>query len=140
MDSRYIQNTRRYSENDYPSRGRYKNTGIAISMVSTSGERRAQLHTLGLEEYPQTHGSYKALVFHPKWTVRRKEILLRDHHSCVNCGASEELQVHHRQYHFVLSTKQFKAPWDYPNHLLITLCDKCHSKGHSKFKVPIIKL
>ncbi len=30
------------------------------------------------------------------------------------------LNVHHRRY---LSNKD---PWDYPNHLLVTLCEECH--------------
>lgn len=88
----------------------------------------------------QTHGSYGGLLFHPKWKARRKEILLRDMHRCVHCRSSRELQVHHRQYHFLAGEQRFRLPWDYPDHLMITLCESCHSKGHSKYKVPTITI
>jgi hypothetical protein len=29
-------------------------------------------------------------------------------------------------------------PWDYTDNLLITLCEKCHQKGHKQYKVPTI--
>ena len=85
---------------------------------------------------PETHGSYAGLILHPKWKSKRKEIIERDNHRCIICSSKKGLQVHHRQYHFIYATKKFKVPWDYDNSLLITLCSKCHSRGHSKFKVP----
>jgi hypothetical protein len=87
-----------------------------------------------------THGSYKALLFDERWKKRRLEIIERDNGACRMCGDGNKLQVHHRQYHFIQSIKQFKQPWDYPSNLLITLCESCHSRGHSKFKIPNIKL
>ncbi|MGF7039117.1 HNH endonuclease [Mucilaginibacter lappiensis] len=86
------------------------------------------------------HGTYGALLFDSRWKERRSLILNRDGHRCVICSKSENLQVHHRQYHFVLSTNQFKPPWDYQNELLITLCKSCHNRGHSKFKVPTLTI
>jgi hypothetical protein len=87
---------------------------------------------------PETHGSYGALLLHPNWKAKRKEILERDNHKCRVCNSSEELEVHHRQYLFIRATKQFKPPWDYAGHLLITLCSKCHARGHAQYKVPSI--
>lgn len=86
----------------------------------------------------QPHGSYGALLFHPAWKAKRKEILERDLHRCVHCRSNRQLQVHHRQYHFVARLQKFRLPWDYPGHLLITLCEACHNKGHRKYKVPTI--
>lgn len=86
------------------------------------------------------HGSYGALLLHPLWKQKRSEILLRDKNCCVICNRSDMLQVHHRQYHFVIEKSQFKLPWEYADHLLITLCESCHKRGHSKYKVPIIKV
>ncbi|QJB42051.1 hypothetical protein HF324_31085 [Chitinophaga oryzae] len=86
----------------------------------------------------QSHGSYGALLFHPDWKARRKEVLQRDGYRCVHCRSDRDLQVHHRQYHFIAEKQRFRLPWDYPGHLLITLCESCHSKGHYKFKVPTI--
>jgi hypothetical protein len=87
-----------------------------------------------------THGSYGPLLFHPKWKLKRKEILSRDMHRCIHCESNQELQVHHRQYHFIVSVQQFRLPWEYPDHLMITLCESCHSRGHSKYKVPTINV
>jgi hypothetical protein len=87
-----------------------------------------------------THGSYGALLFHPRWKLKRKEILVRDMHRCVHCKSDKTLQVHHRQYHFIVSQQQFRLPWEYPDHLLITLCEPCHNKGHNKYKVPTINV
>ena len=86
----------------------------------------------------QTHGTYGALLFDKRWIQRRAEILQRDGHRCVICRSEQSLQVHHRQYHFIKALEQFISPWDYDDPLLITLCDKCHSRGHSKFKVPSV--
>jgi 5-methylcytosine-specific restriction endonuclease McrA len=64
--------------------------------------------------------------------------MTRDNRCCIVCSGREELQVHHRQYHFVKAANAFKMPWAYPDHLLITLCKNCHQRGHNKFKVPTL--
>jgi hypothetical protein len=130
----------RYSEKDYLLRGRYKDTSLFKILNTDLGEKAIQESENEQFLNPLTHGSYKALILHPKWKLRRKEILERDRYCCANCEGKMELQVHHRQYHFIQALGQFKAPWEYSDRLLITLCSKCHSQGHSKFKVPIIKL
>ena len=89
-----------------------------------------------IEPGTEKHGTYGALLFDKRWVGKRAEIILRDKCRCVICSSNEKLQVHHRQYHFIKALKQFKAPWDYEHHLMITLCEKCHSRGHSKFRVP----
>jgi len=88
----------------------------------------------------KAHGSYGPLLLHPKWKSKRKEILTRDLYRCIHCKSDKNLQVHHRQYHFIVSQQQFKLPWDYPDQLLITLCESCHGKGHNKYKVPTINI
>jgi len=92
------------------------------------------------EAEPGKHGTYGALLFDKRWITKRSEIILRDQGCCVICKSSKGLQVHHRQYHFIKALDQYKAPWDYENHLMITLCEKCHTRGHSKFRVPKIHL
>jgi len=93
-----------------------------------------------IENNDLAHGTYGGLLFDQRWKNKRVIILERDGHKCVVCKQSSSLQVHHRQYHFITSSKQFKAPWDYEDHLLITLCENCHKKGHRTFKVPTINL
>ena len=83
-----------------------------------------------------THGSYGSLLFRNEWKDKRKEILNRDKNQCRVCKKEDELQVHHRQYHYSLVLRKYRKPWEYSNKLLITLCKKCHQKGHQLFKVP----
>ncbi|GCD78008.1 hypothetical protein JCM31826_14900 [Thermaurantimonas aggregans] len=83
-----------------------------------------------------THGSYGALLLHPEWKKCRERILARDFRKCRNCGSPDELEVHHRQYHFYLSQNKYAEPWNYPDHLMITLCKRCHARGHQLFQVP----
>ena len=92
------------------------------------------------KENIKKHGSYGALLFDNRWKEKRAMILERDGNKCVICGFDEKLEVHHRQYHYLIEMKKFKVPWDYSEKLLITLCNSCHQRGHSKFKVPIIYL
>lgn len=84
----------------------------------------------------QAHGTYGALLFDKRWSAKRAEIIARDDGRCVVCKSNVSLQVHHRQYHYIKGLKRFKPPWDYENYLLVTLCEKCHSKGHNRFRVP----
>lgn len=86
--------------------------------------------------------SYGELLFRPEWKLKREQILLRDNYTCQFCGSTQknELQVHHRQYHYISRLGIFKKPWDYPDECLITICKCCHDKGHSKYKIPKIKM
>jgi hypothetical protein len=95
--------------------------------------------TLQDHETP-AHGTYGALLFDSRWKSKREEIIKRDQYACVICKGKEGLQVHHRQYHFIVRENQFKLPWDYDDYLLISLCELCHKRGHNKFKVPTINI
>lgn len=56
----------------------------------------------------------------PLWQKKRLHILERDNWSCCACGDAERnLQVHH-----IIYAK--RDPWDYPDEVLQTLCEKCH--------------
>jgi 5-methylcytosine-specific restriction endonuclease McrA len=58
----------------------------------------------------------------PKWQKRRLEIMQRDMFRCRRCGSDDkQLHVHHIYY-----DKEYKEPWDYPDHLLTTICNDCH--------------
>ncbi|TLM88873.1 hypothetical protein FDY95_22080 [Hymenobacter jeollabukensis] len=84
--------------------------------------------------------SYADLLQTPQWRHKRQQILARDEHRCRNCGATADLQVHHRQYHWLRHPGEFVAPWCYPAHLLITLCASCHRNGHASFRVPVFAI
>jgi len=129
-----------------PTNSRYrhlilKGNNVYRRFVKTEKQEGIERSVLEYSENSiPAHGTYGALLFHPLWRSRREEILRRDLSKCVICKSSNALQVHHRQYHFVVKRNQFKLPWDYPDQLLICLCESCHKRGHSKFKVPIINI
>ena len=84
--------------------------------------------------------SYSDLLRSVQWMEKRKEILKRDGYRCRNCGSSYGLEVHHRQYHLIKVTKDFRKPWTYDATNLITLCARCHQVGHEKYKVPVFNV
>lgn len=86
--------------------------------------------------------SYGELLTRPEWKSKRLQILARDNYTCQICGSTDKktLQVHHRQYHYVVRLCAFKKPWDYPDECLITICKRCHDRGHVQYKVPKIKI
>ena len=84
--------------------------------------------------------TYYELLKTKQWRQKRSVILQRDRNKCRCCGSTSELQVHHRQYHVNKTTGNFIEPWNYQSNHLITLCDKCHNSGHSKFKIPTFNI
>lgn len=131
--SRFSLSNGRYAAPPESRYARYiKSVTISGTDKSATDAHKAQL--------PGTHGTYGALLIHPKWKERRKLILHRDNHCCVHCKSTLNLEVHHRQYHFVLALKQFKPPWDYEDRLMITLCKRCHQRGHYIYNVPTINI
>lgn len=67
--------------------------------------------------------SYSERLKDPHWQKKRLQILERDDWTCQLCFDSEStLVVHHRRY---LTSVE---PWDYPDELLVTLCEECHNE------------
>lgn len=67
--------------------------------------------------------TYKEKLKDPRWQKKRLRILERDNFQCVHCGDKEStLHVHHRLYF------NDKDPWEYLDHLLITICESCHKQ------------
>jgi len=57
----------------------------------------------------------------PRWQKRRLQVMERDEWACQVCGDSEStLNVHHKHYF------KGRAPWEYEDSELITLCESCH--------------
>ena len=70
--------------------------------------------------------AYAEKLKDPRWQKKRLEILERDEWTCQRCGDKESmLVVHHRLYY------RGHEPWDYPNELLVTVCDPCHQGHHA---------
>lgn len=74
---------------------------------------------------PTLKEQYHQHLESPLWAEKRAMILKRDEYQCRLCGSKHNLQVHHIKY------SRGKRPWEYPNSVLITLCEDCHQKVHS---------
>lgn len=72
-----------------------------------------------------------------RWKKKAEIIKKRDNYKCRSCSSTLNLNVHHRAYLFIRKYQSFLVPWNYPDEILITLCKKCHDKGHEHMKVPI---
>lgn len=62
----------------------------------------------------------------PRWQKRRLDIFERDKWTCRVCAdGKRNQQIHHSAYIPGID------PWDYPDHMLFDLCEKCHDKEGS---------
>ncbi len=69
--------------------------------------------------------SYKELLRDPRWQKKRLEIFERDNWRCTKCqNGAEELHAHHKRY------IKGRKPWEYPNEMIVTLCDTHHKQVH----------
>ena len=84
--------------------------------------------------------NYNRLLLTQQWYQKRKLILQRDGNKCRNCGATSNLNIHHKQYHKAEQTGDYLLPWKYNDDYLITLCEKCHKAGHANYKVPTFNI
>jgi hypothetical protein len=67
--------------------------------------------------------SYGAYLNSPQWGQRRREALRRAGYRCIECGATEGLEVHHLTYERL----GYERPED-----LTVLCNPCHAKEHGR--------
>jgi 5-methylcytosine-specific restriction endonuclease McrA len=66
-----------------------------------------------------------------RWQKRRLETFNKSGWLCDRCECADStLHVHHKEY------IAGREPWDYPDELLETLCEKCHAAEHGKDKAP----
>jgi hypothetical protein len=69
--------------------------------------------------------TYSEKLKDPRWQKKRLEVLERDQWCCQSCFDTENtLHVHHLTYN------SGSEPWEYDNHLLMTLCADCHDFEH----------
>src|SRR5574343_587120 len=65
--------------------------------------------------------SYSIKLRDPRWQKLRLFVLERDNWTCQKCLAKNKtLTVHHLYY------IPNRDPWDYPEDILITLCETCN--------------
>lgn len=67
------------------------------------------------------------------WRQRRRdEIRIRANYRCEICSRADQfLNVHH--VHYIGGRK----PWEYPDELLVCLCDECHGEWHEEYQKTI---
>jgi len=83
-----------------------------------------------MKENPPPSLTYQDKLKDRRWLAKRSEIIVRDNNTCQHCFSENDplLNVHHKKYIYG------KEPWDYPNELLITLCEDCHEEEHLRLK------
>lgn len=65
--------------------------------------------------------TYAEKLQDPRWQQKRLRVMERDEFTCQACFNTENmLTVHHKYYIYK------KDPWDYPDEVLVTLCEECH--------------
>jgi hypothetical protein len=71
----------------------------------------------------------------PRWQKKRLEVFERDNFCCQCCfDSGSTLAVHHLRY------ITGNEPWDYPNDMLLTLCEGCHNAEYEGMKDSIESL
>jgi len=101
----------------------YDNGKFGEHKVSISGSK------VKVGEYKSPRKiEYEAELKNIEWLTLRSRIIQRDNGRCQMCDTNKELQVHHKRY-----INGAKA-WEHPDSLLITVCQKCHSRHHGKSK------
>lgn len=76
-----------------------------------------------------TDNTYSEKLKDPRWQRKRLEIFQRDNWTCQKCEDTKSpLVVHHRFY--LLDHEH----WDYPDDLLVTLCERCHNDYFENIK------
>lgn len=79
-----------------------------------------------LKYVPEEHyEAYALYLKSPEWHSLRREVLKRDKHRCVDCGAMGKLQAHHIHYDGV-ETMTFTADQ------CVAVCHDCHDIRHGK--------
>lgn len=61
------------------------------------------------------------------WLRKKYEIMSRDNFVCSKCmkdNLEAQLHVHHIAYYLD------RNAWEYPDYMLVTLCNECHLKEH----------
>jgi hypothetical protein len=80
--------------------------------------------------------NYREKLADKRWTDKKAAILNRDG-ACTVCGTTNNLIIHHKQYHYIKRLNTFVDPWDYDDRYLVVLCRSCHERGHEQFEIPI---
>lgn len=71
--------------------------------------------------------AYKDELRDPRWQKKRLKIFERDKWTCQICRSkTKTLSIHHKKY------IKGKKAWQYPDRLLLTVCQPCHETIRTK--------
>jgi 5-methylcytosine-specific restriction endonuclease McrA len=102
--------------------------GFLMNMETNSDKPKAKrTPKKSAESATSNYKPYWEKLKDPRWQRKRLEIMERDKFACRHCRSTDNtLNVHHRIYGKGL------APWDYGDHILITLCEDCHNVAEAQ--------
>ena len=78
--------------------------------------------------------TYEQLLHTDEWNEKRQQILQQHDYHCDWCGTTRNLQVHHKYYSKCPDNRRV-YPWVYKDDAFMVVCENCHKKYHSKYKV-----
>jgi len=71
--------------------------------------------------------TYAEQLDHPLWKMRKNRVLAANNCCCQHCGRQDaQMQVHHVHY------KKGRMAWEYPEEMLMCLCEWCHKRWHEE--------
>lgn len=120
--------------NDYPEETIMKFLELKDAHINIGSKQNKEvnqmrkLHKMDLTFMPETRNiPYKEQYLHPNWQKMRLYVLKRDNFTCVECGdKTKTLHAHHLKYLYG------KYVWQVPHYYIVTLCENCHSREHSR--------
>lgn len=71
-----------------------------------------------------THKRYQEKLLDGRWQQRKTSIQIRDQFTCQKCKVKDNSTVHVHHRHYITG----RDPWDYPDDLLVLLCERCHKE------------
>lgn len=81
----------------------------------------------------QLMSTYLEKLQDPRWQKKRLQIMERDGFKCRQCNATDKtLHVHHTYYVPYAPGAPRHDPWDYADHVLVTLCRVCHDNEEER--------
>lgn len=67
---------------------------------------------------------YRQQLLDERWKKKREQVLEHKGRKCEMCGATQNLQIHHKRYIYG------KYAWEYKMKDLLVVCGCCHQKVH----------
>lgn len=128
-------NNKRFADGINPSKREEVRQKISDSY--TYERRLKQSREMMGRNNPNWSGGFKPIPMGDNWRGKRKQVLNRDNHRCIDCGITEEeyrekcgkgMSVHHKIPRRFVFYHPFMTLEEHANRLdnLVTVCHSCH--------------